>query len=87
MRRIYGKPQAMKTARHIRAVRCLFASIIVAFVEGFATAADDAEPVVTNYDGIVAAMQASENDMFTQDNTTVRVEGGKVVEINRVYVP
>ena len=47
----------------------------------------DAEPVVTNYDGIVAAMQASENDMFTQDNTTVRVEGGKVVEINRVYVP
>jgi hypothetical protein len=47
MRRIYGKPQAMKTARHIRAVRCLFASIIVAFVEGFATAADDAEPVVT----------------------------------------
>ena len=42
---------------------------------------------LTNYDGIVAAMQASENDMFTQDNTTVRVEGGKVVEINRVYVP
>ena len=47
----------------------------------------EAEPVVTNYDGIVAAMQASENDSFTEDNTTVRVEGGRVVEINRIYVP
>ena len=45
------------------------------------------EPVTVNADGIVEAMQTSENDAFTQFNTTVRVEGGKVVEINRVFVP
>ena len=45
------------------------------------------EPVTVNADGIVEAMQTSENDAFTQYNTTARVENGKVVEINRVFVP
>ncbi len=38
-------------------------------------------------EGIVEAMQATGIDYFVPQNTTVRVEGGKVVEINRVYVP
>ena len=45
------------------------------------------EPVTVNADGIVEAMQSSENEYFVRQNTTVRVENGKVVEINRVYVP
>ena len=45
------------------------------------------EPVTVNAEGIVEAMQTSANDMFVPFNTTVRIEGGKVVEINRVYVP
>ena len=47
----------------------------------------DADPVKVGYDGIVAAITGSENDYFNQYNTTIRVEDGKVVEINRVYVP
>lgn len=45
------------------------------------------EPVTVSADGIAEAIQTSENDWFVPYNTTVRVEGGKVVEINRVYVP
>ncbi len=47
----------------------------------------ESEPVTVTADGIVEAMQASANDSFTPYNTTVRIEGGKVVEINRVFVP
>ena len=47
----------------------------------------ESEPVTVGYDGIVEAMQTSENDAFIPENTTVRVEGGKVVEINRAYIP
>ncbi len=47
----------------------------------------EAEPATVGYDAIVDTMQSSENSYFTQYNTTVRVEGGKVVEIDRVYVP
>jgi len=47
----------------------------------------DADPVKVGYDGIVAAITGSENDYFNPYNTTIRVEDGKVVEINRVYVP
>jgi len=47
----------------------------------------DAEPVKADYDGMVEAMQSSENEFFTQYNTTVRIEAGKVVEIKRVYEP
>jgi hypothetical protein len=47
----------------------------------------EADPVKTDYDGIVDAMLASDNDSFDQYNTTVRIESGKVVEIRRVYVP
>ena len=45
------------------------------------------EPATVAYDGIVAAMQASESDAFIPYNTTVRIEGGKVVEIIREYMP
>ena len=47
----------------------------------------DAEPVNVGHDGIVSAITESENDYFSQYNTTIRVEDGKVVEIKRVYVP
>ncbi len=47
----------------------------------------DAEPTKADYEGIVDAMLASANDTFDQYNTTVRIEGGKVVEIKRNYVP
>ena len=43
--------------------------------------------MTVNSDGIVEAMQTTENEYFVPQNTTVRVENGKVVEINRVYVP
>lgn len=46
-----------------------------------------AEPVTATGADIVGAMQSSENDAFTQYNTTVRVEAGRVVEIKRDYVP
>ncbi len=45
------------------------------------------DPVTVSADGIVEAMQSSENADFGLYNTTVRVEGGKVVEINRAYMP
>ena len=47
----------------------------------------DADPLKVNYDGIVDAITGSENDYFNQYNTSIRTENGKVVEINRVYVP
>ena len=47
----------------------------------------EADPVKAGYDGIVKAITESENDYFGQYNTTIRLEAGKVVEINRVYVP
>ena len=54
----------------------------------FTDASDiESEPVTVGCEGIVEAMQATGIDYFVPQNTTVRVEGGKVVEINRVYVP
>jgi len=47
----------------------------------------EGKPVTVDYEGIVEAMQTSENAYFVQYNTTVRVEAGQVVEIIRVYVP
>lgn len=47
----------------------------------------DAEPVKAGYADIVSTIVESENDFFSQYNTTIRTEGGKVVEIDRVYVP
>ena len=47
----------------------------------------EGEAVTADYDGVVGAMQASSNEYFVQYNTTVRIEDGRVVEINRVYVP
>ena len=44
-------------------------------------------PVTVSGEDIVEAIQTSENEYFVAHNTTVRVEAGKVVEINRVYVP
>ena len=47
----------------------------------------DSMPLIVGYDGIVDAIQNSQNEYFVQYNTTVRIEGGKVVEIKRDYVP
>ena len=48
----------------------------------------DADPVKTSgIEDVAAAIAASENDRFVPDNTEIRLEGGKVVEIIRRYVP
>ena len=54
------------------------------FVDGWDIEKD---PVTVEYDGIMEAIQTSENDMFDQFNTTVTIASGRVVEINRIYVP
>lgn len=43
--------------------------------------------ITVGYDDIVSAIQNSENEYFNEENTTVRIEDGKVVEINRIYLP
>ena len=43
--------------------------------------------VTTQYEGIASAIQSSENDAFNQHNTTLTIENGRVVKINRRYVP
>ena len=64
------------------------ATLVLAPEATFTDAWDiEKEPVTVNADGIVEAMQTSENDYFVPYNTTVRIENGKVVEINREYVP
>lgn len=45
------------------------------------------DPVTVDYDGIAEALRTTENDSFIADNTTVRVEAGKVVALNRAYMP
>ena len=63
-------------------------TLLVDAAATFTDASDiEKEPVTVNSDGIVEAMQTTENEYFVPQNTTVRVENGKVVEINRVYVP
>lgn len=48
----------------------------------------DADPVkASGIEDVAAAIAASENDRFVPDNTEIRLEGGKVVEIIRRYVP
>lgn len=47
----------------------------------------DKEPIIANGDDIANAITTSEDTYFNEYNTTVRVENGKVVEINRIYVP
>jgi len=54
----------------------------------FTDAADiDSDPVTAPYDGIVEAMQGAAFDGFYADNTTVTVRSGRVVRIDRVFVP
>ena len=45
------------------------------------------ESIEAGYDGIVEAMQNTQMDYFVPQNTPLRVENGKVVEIIRAYVP
>lgn len=45
------------------------------------------EPVTVDYEGIAAALAATENDSFVPDNTSVRVEGGRIAQIVRAYMP
>ena len=47
----------------------------------------EAGPVNADYEGMVDAMMAAQDDIFSQYNTTVRIEAGKVVAINRVFRP
>ena len=47
----------------------------------------EAGPVNADYEGLVDAMMAAQDDVFSQYNTTVRIEAGKVVAINRVFRP
>ena len=45
------------------------------------------DPVTAQGEEILEAMQTSANEYFNQYNTTVRVEAGRVAEINRIFVP
>ena len=54
------------------------------FVDGWNI---ESEPVTTAYDGLMDALMASEFDVFSPMNTTITFENGRVVEINRQYVP
>ena len=47
----------------------------------------DGEPVTVGVEGIVEAMANTANDSFVPENTTVRVAGGRVVEIRRAWMP
>lgn len=47
----------------------------------------ESDPVTAQYEGIVEALNGAKIDFFSPNNTTVRIENGRVVEINRVYVP
>lgn len=47
----------------------------------------DSDPVTVDYDGIVDAMQSASIDTFSADNTTLTIQSGKVMRIDRVYVP
>lgn len=54
----------------------------------FTDASDiDSDPVTAPYDGIVDAMQGAAIDAFYADNTTVTIRSGRVVRIDRVFVP
>lgn len=49
---------------------------------------DQPDPVTaTGIEAVSSAIADSANDDFCAENTTVRIEGGKVVEITRTYTP
>lgn len=54
------------------------------YVDGFDL---DAPAQTVQYGGIVEAIATVEPDSFSVYNTTLRTEGGRVVEINRAYMP
>ncbi len=47
----------------------------------------EGDPVTADAAGIVEAIRKADDGFFTQFDTTIRVEAGKVVEINRTYRP
>ncbi len=47
----------------------------------------ESDPVTTDYDGILSAIQTSENDSFNRYNTTLTLQNGRVIELRRVYMP
>ena len=64
------------------------ASLVVDSSATYTDASDlETDPVTVGYDGIVDALVDSDNPYYDQTNTTIRIESGKVVEINRQYVP
>lgn len=67
-----------------RGVAALVVDPNARFIDGWDIEKD---PITVEYDGIVEAIQSSENDTFSPYNTTVTIENGRIIEINRVYVP
>ena len=54
----------------------------------FTDSADiESDPVTAGYDGIIDALQGATFSDFSASNTTVTIKSGKVVRIDRTYVP
>ena len=54
----------------------------------FTDSADiESDPVTAQYDGIIDAIQGAAFSDFSASNTTVTIESGRVVRIDRTYVP
>ena len=54
----------------------------------FTDSADiESDPVTAGYDGIIDALQGASFSDFSASNTTVTIKSGKVVRIDRTYVP
>ena len=63
-------------------------SLVVDETAVFNDSADiDSAPVNAAYDAIVETMQGAAFDSFYADNTTVTIQSGRVVRIDRTYVP
>lgn len=68
-----------------RAVETLALDANVAFTDGWDP---DAEPIAAKgIDDVTQAIQDSENEDFNELNTKIRMEGGKVVAIDRHFIP
>ena len=67
-----------------RGVTTLPVDTVARFIDG---ADIEKDPVTVEYDGLYDAIMNASFDFFDEFNTTVTVKDGKVVEIERVYVP
>ena len=63
-------------------------SLVVDESAVFTDSADiESDPVTVQYDGIIDAIQGATFSDFSASNTTVTIKSGKVVRIDRTYVP